>query len=272
MPECLRLRDVKYLAASPKHYRARILRPKLPTRVMRIGTILHFMMFGPRHGTKPICAEPDFGDLRATDQTSKEKAKENKTRRDEWRATHTAADYELVTANDWAAAEPIAAELRRDPVANDFLEGGRFEVPLEWEEAGFKCSTTGVDILNAGRLVDLKATSSVAMPTWEYHAQKMLYHAQMAWYRKGARANGIDISRGLYLLGIEYGDPWDVRALELTEKTLEDGDKAIALWLERLRGCERDNVWPGYAQAPTPWEIASWGGDDDEEESEEEAA
>ncbi len=90
----------------------------------------------------------------------------------------------------------------------------------------------------------------------------MKYPQQLAFYRRGARANGIDVSHGLFVLGVETKAPYEVVDLVLTEDMIEYADRCVSLWLERLRSylgaCPNPKTyrdWPGYAQTPIPFDV-----------------
>jgi hypothetical protein len=243
--------QVKKLALSGKQYIHACNAPFEPTRAMLIGTAVHVLVLGSRPG-KPV--------LRYEGDARRGKAW------DAFRAEH--ADAEILTATEWDEAEEIAAAVKADPIARARLDGARFEVPLTWDDGGLKCSTSGIDIvsLDGEDLADLKTTTTTQPEAWTRQAFKMLYPQQMAWYRRGARANGIKASRGLYILGVEMKAPFEVVELELTEGMIDFADRTVSLWLEKLRVYRESNQWPGYAQSSVPMDVPGWlhQSDDDE--------
>lgn len=258
---------LKKLALSGVQYLHAVNTTIEPTRAMLIGTAVHQMILGPRPGAKRLA--------RFDGATRRGK---------EWEAFKLANhDAEIISATEWAEAEAIAASVRLSPIARRRLEGARFEVPLRWEESGIPCSTSGVDIIPVGGgLGDLKATFSTHPETFKRHAFRMLYPMQLAFYRRGARANGIDVSE-MFILGVESKAPYEVVELRLTPDLADMADRTISLWIEDLRRNmlaiptpETIYDWPGYAQAPVEWDVPPWerGGELDEDENEdgEEAA
>lgn len=227
-----------------------------PTRDMLIGTVAHLLILGERPGAKPVVLFD--GDAR------RGKAWET------FKAEHEGA--EIVTAPEWAEANAIAAAVRWSPVACARLKGARFEVPLVWEEDGLKFSTSGIDIVcPSGDIGDLKTTASTQPETWMRQAFRMMYPQQLAFYRRGARANGIQV-RGLFCLGVERKAPHEVVELELTERLIDFADRSVTLWIEKLKGYRQSIPeprtvydWPGYAQSPMPWDLPSWAQDDEED-------
>lgn len=221
---------------SPRQYLQAVNTPTKPTSAMLVGTAAHFLTLGARPGAKPLVVYD--ADRRGKAWT-------------EFRDAHP--DAEILTAKEWALAEAIAESVREDPVAQARLAGARFEVPLTWEDSGFRCSTSGIDIVSGASIADLKTTTTVEPEAWKRQALKMSYHVQMGWYRRACLANGIDVSKGCYLLGVETKAPFEVVELEMTEDLVEMADRTITLWLERLRACvltcpvpTKVTDWPGY--------------------------
>lgn len=248
--------ELKKLALSGKQYLHACNHPTEPTRSMLIGTAVHFMVLGPRPSAKPVVRFS--GDRRGT--------KEWKAFLDENRGA------EILTTPEWSEAQDIAAAVLADPVAQDRLRGARFETPLQWDEDGLLCSTTGIDIVTtASALGDLKTTTTTYPEAWTRQAFKMLYPQQLAFYRRGARANGINVSGGLFLLGVETKGPYEVVDLELTESMIDFADRTVSLWLEKLRLYKASGQFPGYAQSPVPFDVPAWAQSDDDEEEEEAA-
>lgn len=254
---------LKRLALSGRQYLHAVNSETEPTSAMLVGTCVHFLLLGERHGARPI--------VRYNGGRRQGKVWE------EFAATNDGADK--LTAPEWEMAERIAAAVRSDPVAQSRLNGARFEVPLVWEENGLKFSTSGVDVLTRdGALGDLKTTTSTFPDAWQRHAFRQLYPQQLAFYRRGARANGIALPGGLFCLGVEVKEPHEVVDLELTEGMIDFADRTVSLWLEKLRvyidACPAPKLiseWPGYAQASVPWDAPPWAVDEEEEDDEEAA-
>lgn len=265
----LHFSHLKKLALSGVQYLHAVNTEIEPTRAMLIGTTVHHMILGARPGAKKL--------VRFDGAARRGKGW------DAFLAAHPRDTHEIVSLSEWAEAEAMAASIRRSPIAMRRLEGARFEVPLRWEENGIPCSTSGVDIIPVGGgLGDLKATSSTHPETFKRHAFRMLYPQQLAFYRRGARANGLDVGE-MFILGVESKAPYEVVELRLTPDLADMADRSISLWIEDLRrnmlaipNPETIYDWPGYAQAPVEWDVPPWerGGELDEDEGEdgEEAA
>ena len=243
--------NLKQFALSPAHYKQSIDAPFEPTRGMRIGTVVHHLVLGPSN-IRPLI-KFDGDSRRGKEWTS-------------FKAAHP--EKEIVTATEWEEAIPMAEAVLRDPVAAGLLKGARTEIPLEWDDAGIKCATRGVDVIGDGFLADLKTTTCTEPQAWTRHATKLLYHCQMSWYENGAKSNGIDVSRGLKLIGVESSAPYAVTVLNLGEAVRLQGRKSLTIWLERLRTCLENDFWPAYAQSEVEFELPAWMGDDEGGEDE----
>ncbi len=261
----LHFSHLKRIARSGQQFLREVNKPTRATTAMMIGSVVHILTLGARPGKLVLRYD---GKSRATNEYKA------------FRAKHP-DDAEILTAPEWDLAERIAESVLADPLAIDRLAGARFETPLEWEELGIRCSTSGVDILTASpcALGDLKTTRCAEPEAWQRDAFRMYYPQQLAWYQRGCRANGIAVPGGLFLLGVETVEPFEVVDLDLTERMIDFADSSVALMLERFKSY-RDAVpsprtfkdWPGYAQSRIAFDVPSWMQDDDENEDEEEAA
>lgn len=246
---CVHYSDLKELAKSPRHYRASVQRKRTVTRGMRVGTVAHAIVLGKRIGHEIVMWD---GDRRS-------KAWK------EFEAAHAGA--EIVTANEAIEAQAMADAVHEHAGAMRILGGARYEVPLRWTDAGIECATRGVDVIAAdgSYIADLKTTSTVEPRRWTAHAISMGLAGQLAFYDIACRANGID-PREHYLIGVEGAPAYDVVVLKLTPEMLEQGKKAVVLWLEKLRVAEDNDCWDGYAAEPVLLDLPPWMGaaDDDE--------
>ena len=241
--------NLKKLALSGVQYLHSVNTDFEPTSDMKIGSVVHYLILGARPGAKRLVKF------------------DGKWRRGkEWEAfAEKNADAEILTATEWEEAVLIAEAVTRSPVAQRRLKNARFEVPLKWEENGIPCSTDGVDIIPLGDdLGDLKTTRCTHPETFKRQCFNMNYAQQLAFYRRGARANGIAV-KDLFILGVENRAPYEVVELLLTEDLIDHADRSVSLWLEDLRRNmlaipEPQSIydWPGYAEAPVQWDVPPW--------------
>lgn len=244
---------LKKIGDSGKQYLHAVNTPFEPTPAMLLGTGVHHLVLGARPTSK-VAFFP--GDKRVGN---------------EWKAFVAAHEgYDILTRPERDKAEEIAASVLLDPVAREYLDGARFEVPLAWEEDGLAFSTTGVDIIQdpRARFGDLKTTNTTELESLMRQCFKMGYHGQLALNRRACRAHGIDVSNGAFLLCVETRAPFEVVVLEPTSDMLDLGDKMVSLHIERLRVYRESNQWPGRAQSAVVWPVPAWMQSDDDEEAE----
>jgi hypothetical protein len=249
-PGPLHFSTLSRMARSPAHVRHAMVAStdRETTRDMRIGVIVHHIVCGA-HKRRPLVRYP--GEER---------------RGGDWklfeRSTKAAnALTEIVTEREWAHAEPIACAVLADPVAAPLILGSRREVALEWEDAGIKCATDGIDGVNDAKraIWDLKFTGTSAEPaSFSRHGSRMGYHAQMAWMENAAHQNGIPTDGGVYLIAVEDVEPHVVTVLRCGPDVLAAGRKTYVKWMERYRQCLENDSWPGYAQGIADFELPAW--------------
>ena len=229
---------LKKIARSPAHYKHACSAENEPTRDMRIGTAIHQRVLGDR-SDRPLDVFP--GDRRAGK---------------DWLAFKDAhATSEILTQPEWDESKAPALAVLADPVASQLLKGARTEVPLTWSDGGIPCSTGGIDVVGPGYLAELKSTNNAEPEFFKRTALRMLYHAQMAWYRGSPL--GAD-AREMFIIAVETSAPYCVTVLKLAPDVIEAGEKCVRLWMDRLKVCAESNAWPGYAQSEVEWELPEW--------------
>jgi hypothetical protein len=153
-----------------------------------------------------------------------------------------------------------------DPLARQYLDGARKEVALAWEDGGLKFSTSGIDIVPDGMIGDLKTSATVEPEAMKRQVRRMHYAEQLVFYRRGAVANGWDVSKALFVLCVEVKPPFEVVPFELSERRIEQAEKTVSLWIEKLRIFTESKQWPGYTQSPIVLDLEPWERDDEDEE------
>jgi exodeoxyribonuclease VIII len=222
-PPELHWSDLKHIGRSPAHFRSNILEPREQSYVMRFGVHVHALVLGGDFavwgGERRGNAWKDFEALNA--------------------------DKPIVTAKEHERALRVAESVAAHQDASRLLVGQR-EQELKWSRFGRLCGGR-IDVLGDGFITDLKTTGNGEPSVFSRHALKMGYHAQVAWYRDGARALGHRVDE-CYLVEVETDAPFAVTVFRLTERALLEGDKYVRLLLERLDSCLGANEWPAYAQ------------------------
>jgi hypothetical protein len=241
--------DLKKVGDSGVQYLHSVNGKREPTRAMLIGTGVHHLVLGARPDAK-VAFYP--GDKRVGAEWAK------------FDAAHPG--YDILTRPEADEARAIANAVLTDPVAKEFLCGARFEVPLRWSDGELEYSTHGIDIIQPGRIADLKTTNTTSLEPWQRQAFNFSYHCQMEFYRRGCVANGIDVSQGMFVIGVDIRAPYEVVVLEMSEELVELAAKTVSLWIEKLKVYVASKQFPGRAQSPIVWQPPAWLRSDDEED------
>lgn len=221
---------------------------KEPTRAMTVGAVADALVFGQR----TVAVYP--GRRTGSD----------------WLLFEAAHRSDVVCIqSEYDDAKGAADAVLADPVAHVLMAGCLTQTVLQWESHGLPRATGiagdrgGVDaFIDCERrqyVLDLKITDSEP-ETLSRHALRQLWHAQLADYRQGLRANGHAIDDA-YLIAVRPTPPHLVTCLRVPEHVLGVGEKLIAKWSDAHRACELSGQWPGYAQAPIDMIVPEWAED-----------
>jgi hypothetical protein len=283
MADAVHFSRLKLMAMSPAHYRAAA---KRGTAAMGFGTVVHALVLGgdaivydgERKGGAWSAFKALVGGAEYTIYDGARRGKAWEESRDEARANGlaivTSEDVEraedarrrqaeriaakrytlpIVTAAEYERARECADAVLAHPIAAD-LFSGETEIPLRWTYLGRDCAGQ-LDAIKGAWLSELK-TAACAEPSW-FTRQffRMAYHAQLAWYSEAARRNGYTIS-DRYVVAVETRRPYAITVGRVTERAIEEGERLIRTWMERLVVCEEADAWPAYSQSVIDIDVA----------------
>jgi exodeoxyribonuclease VIII len=222
------------------------LRPEPSRPAMNLGTAVHMAILEPARFARTYVIEPDFGPSRKTDECSSERAKENKTRRDEWRRMHAHAT--LLPAGTGEDLLGMVKSLLAHPLARKLLEQGLSEVT-----AIGTCPITGLKaksrsdhlVERIGTIADLKTTEDASPDGFKRSVARFRYHVQDPLYRTVFRASGLEIANFCYI-AVEKSYPYLVAVHALDEAAFAAGQVAWQRNATTLARCLETNTWPGY--------------------------
>jgi hypothetical protein len=205
---------------------------KETTTAMRWGSLLHGQLLQP--DAKPVVV---YDGIR---------------RGKDWEAFKAANDgAEILSVSEHARlvadqneAMNAVQMIRTHPHAGDELSGCQHEQPLIWEEPGIgKCKAL-VDAWKPGVLVEVKTARDIEERAFWGASWRMGYHLQLAWYMRGLRANGHDVSRAV-IIAQESAPPFDVAVFDVDPMLLAFGDKECLRIARAYRMAEERGHFPG---------------------------
>jgi hypothetical protein len=161
-------------------------------------------------------------------------------------------DLTIVSTSEYDQARECADAVLSNPLAS-WLIGPETERELRWTFMGRECGGR-LDIVGDRRLTELKTGTNSSPEFMMHQALRMSWHQQCAWYREGARLNGYPVD-DVYVIGVEVRKPYPVTPMRVTPRSLEQGEKTVRVWMERLLGCEAANEWPAYVQSITNLDV-----------------
>lgn len=230
------------------------------TRALFLGSATHCAVLEPERYGDEYAVEPVWGDLRATDATTKEDAKANKTRRDEWRAEY--GGKILLSADDADMIAGMAASLRRHPKASRMLVHGIAESTIRWRDpvTGLECKCRPDYYRRDIKLcVDLKTTEDASPLGFARSVAKYRYHVQGPHYAAGFEAINEPIERERFVfVVVEKAPPHLVACYRLSEDAWLRGRMALARNMGRLADCIENDTWPGYSEEIEEIDLPGW--------------
>jgi hypothetical protein len=173
-------------------------------------------------------------------------------------------DKTIVKLEEYEAAVAQRDAVRAHPVAGPiFASAGKREHTITWrdEETGLDCKGR-LDFLqergpHGGPTVwDLKGCPTTDAAQFGANAARQLYHAQLAFYVMGLRANGIEARAGL--VGVEFSPPWDVAVFTLTDDDLWAGETLCRDLLCKVAAGRFSGAWPGRYPEAQPLRLPAW--------------
>jgi exodeoxyribonuclease VIII len=234
---------LKEARESAAHFRARELAPLEDTTRLAVGRAAHTAVL---EGDDFLRAYSLFTGARRAGQ--------------EWEA-HKAANVGRthLKQDEYDQALAIRDAVRGHPAARRLLESGIAEQSLQWtdEETGLACKAR-LDWLSvaAGALVDLKTTQSVDAFAFGRRAWDMGYHGQLAFYRRGLRAHGLDLAAKI--VAVEIEPPHDVAVFAIEDDALAQADAEVGRLLRLVAECRARDEYPGRYAVEQPLRLPGW--------------
>lgn len=174
-----------------------------------------------------------------------------------------AGDRDLIKADDWYEMEAMRESIKKQggPLVSCMEYPGLLtEVSFFWWDYPSKVFCRGradMAIFEHGIAGDVKSTVD-ADEDFKFAVRDYLYHWQAAFYKRGLRWLGIEIS-DFPFFAIEKSKPYLYSSWSMPEQITRHAENKIITLLDEYRVCIDTGVWPGYPTeiAPIPYP-ASW--------------
>jgi hypothetical protein len=240
---------LKELLRSPLHYRYALEHPR-ESAPMKLGTAAHCAALEPERFARDYVAW-----TRRTD--SGRAAPRSGKAWDDFVAGHS--EKTILTADEYADAQAIAAAVRNDPTALRYIASGDPEVSLEWELDGRPCKgrVDWLTHLERPVLVGLKTARDCRHFVFGSAAAKLGYHLQWAFYFDGYCAITGEVPRVVEIV-VESAPPHAVVVYDIPEDIIEQGRDEYRELLRILGDCEARGHWPGPATCEQTLTLPSW--------------
>lgn len=212
----------------------------------RLGRAAHMAILEPQRFRSSYVIEPDFGPQRKTDTCSSEQAKENKLRRQAWRAEH--ASCTVLESAEARTTFGMVKALAAHPRAAALIEGGEPELTAIWLDpaTGLRCKGR-LDLYrrDLATVVDIKTAEDAREEAFRRVAERCTYHRQGGMYRDGLVALEAPVE-AFALIVVEKSPPHLIRVWELDPSDLARGSEEIRDLLQQYAWCLHSGEWPGY--------------------------
>jgi PDDEXK-like domain of unknown function (DUF3799) len=172
------------------------------------------------------------------------------------------APRKVIKAAERAEAVRIAAEVRRNKLAQRYLNRGLAELILLWREekfGGVWCKAR-IDWLSesvADVMCELKTSNSISPRVFGARFANYGYDVQAAFYERGYRKI---TGRTLHAkcIAVESAEPHDVIVFDLAE-AIDVGGEYVEEYLARFHACMQSGEWPGqYPETEVSLQLPQW--------------
>lgn len=237
------------VSKTPAHARAALDDPRPDTPALLLGRAVHARVLEPE----------TFGTRYAVAPRVDRRTKGGKAAWDEFAAARPGAA--ILTEDDGATVEAIAAAIQAHPLARAAVQGGAAELSgfLTDHETGVQCRIRpDYTRMDAGVLVDVKTTLDASPGAFQKSVHTLGYHVQAAMYAAGFHAITGEPLRDFVFISVEKARPWAVAVYRIEEEALAVGRwlyrRALRTWADCL---ERD-TWPGYSHRIESISLPPW--------------
>jgi exodeoxyribonuclease VIII len=242
--EGVNISTLKELRKSPAHYVYRLAHPREDSTGLKMGRANHTLVFEPDKWQAEYAVYPGLV-RRGKAWDAFEEANQGKT---------------ILKQEEYESCLGVRDAVLAHPIVKQYLAKGEAEKVLTWtdKETGLKCKAR-LDLLSHSvpAILDLKGSTSIDARIFGAVAARMVYHLQGAFYRMGARANGLG-ELPFLIIGVECEPPHDVAVWSLDEDALYAGEEECRDLLRRVAECRASGKWPGRYEGEQVLYLPAW--------------
>ena len=254
--------DLREFARSPAHYRHHATAEDDPTPAMKLGTATHLAILEPgafadSYAVLGEC-EGHFKDGRPCSYAAKVLRWGHSFCGRHDPGEDDEAPIEIITAEHHERCMAMAKAVREHPEAAKLIHGpGVREASATFEACGVACRIRPDVLTRTGIHVSLKTTGDAGPETFGRHAGRMGYHTQLAFYRLGLLALGVDL-KATVVVAVESSPPYVPAVYIVEEADLDAAAVEVERLLHRFAMCKAEDDWPGYGPGMTVLRFPPW--------------
>jgi hypothetical protein len=237
-------------------------KPREETPAMMIGTAIHAAVLEPDKFAADYVVLPDDRPRRPTSiqLNAKKPSDETLAAIDWWdRFTEANTGRVVITGEDYAACQAIAAQVRTHPAARALFRDGKAEQSAFWIDPETKvlCKARP-DWMMPGAILDVKSTENASLSAFQRSVVSWRYHVQAAWYLDGlAQATGERVEAFIFCC-FEKKPPYAAAFYYADADMIELGRREYRQALRVYADCLSADKWPGYTNEILPISLPVW--------------
>lgn len=155
------------------------------------------------------------------------------------------AGVEVLTQSQVEEVVDMSFNLLAHEQFKALLEGAHRELSITWEdsETGVKCKAR-IDIYNPlfAILSDIKTTKETARLSFSSDFCRFQYDAQMAFYRQGLKAVGLEVE-SVVIASVASSGAHEVELYTPEDALMQIGDAKVSRWLKQWAELEESGEW-----------------------------
>jgi hypothetical protein len=236
----------KELAVSPKQYQFALTNQRDETAALRFGLALHAIVLEPE-------AFPTKFVTYRESKTTGEGAKKR------WQAFQDEnADKTILSIEEHDRVVAAGNAILTHPLARRYLCDGLREQVITWNDEATGIACRGRVDYAGTHLVEVKTAAQLDPRIFAAQAARLLYPEQCAFYRRGLRANGIEVDDTPILVVVENCGPHDVLVYRLPGDVMLAADEKVSALLALLKKCRDTDTWPGRSEEELDFQLPAW--------------